>query len=54
MYLGRYLIDLTLENSDVLTEKQMATALNYYAEHKAEVKNKYKDYKLSLVEDDEE
>ena len=54
VYLGRYLIDLTLENSDVLTEKQMATALNYYAEHKAEVKNKYKDYKLSLVEDDEE
>ena len=54
VYLGRYLIDLTMESSDVLTEKQMAAALEHYLNHKAEIKNKYKNYKLKLTEEGEE
>ena len=41
-YLGRYLIDLALDNSDVLTEKQIDDALEYFTEHKSELINKYK------------
>ena len=53
-YLGRYLIDLTLENSDVLTDKQLTMALNFYNEHKAELDAKYRNYKLTLNGGDEE
>lgn len=49
-YLCRYLIDCALENSDVLTEKQIDNALDYFVEHKAELVKKYKGTKLTLGE----
>ena len=45
-YLCRYLIDLAIENSDVLTEKQIDDALEYFSEHKEELVRLYRNKKI--------